>query len=146
MPDAAPLTFRRVLGSLRPVGPAAEAALSAIGDDIVRIDIKRMRGNVRRNALYWSCLSVAAPMLSERVEGDALTPELLHRVLKDRAGLVRLIKLPSGDVLKDYDSTSFAKMAEPERAAFIDFALATLSKWLSVDVTDLRREGEAQAA
>lgn len=144
MADTAPLTFRRVLGSLRPVGAAAEQAMAAIGDDIVRIEIKRMRGNVRRNALYWSCLAVAAPMLSERLDGDALTPDLPHRVLKDRAGLVRLIHLPSGDVLKDYDSTSFASMSEPDRAKFIDFALATVSKWLGCDVTDLRREGEAQ--
>lgn len=141
--DTAPLLFRKVLGSLRPVGKAAEDALAAIGDNPVRIRITKTTGNVARNALYWSCLGVAAPMLSERIEGDALTPDLLHRILKDRAGLVRLITLPSGDVIKDYDSTSFAKMPENERAAFVDWALATLSKWLGCDVTDLRREGEA---
>lgn len=143
MADTAPLIFRRVLGSLRPVGKAAEDALAALDDGAVRVRITRTAGNVRRNALYWACLGVAAPMLSERIDGDAIDVEMLHRILKDRRGLVRTITLPSGDTIKDYDSISFAKMAEPERAAFVDWALNTLSKWLGCDVTDLRREAEA---
>lgn len=146
MSDEAPLLFRKVLGRLRPAGRAAEAALAAIDDKPIRVRITKTTGNVRRNGLYWSCLGIAAPMLSERIQGDALTPELLHRILKDRAGLVKVITLPSGDVIKDYDSTSFAKMPENERAAFVDWALLTLSKWLGVTITDLRREGEAEAA
>lgn len=146
MADAPPLMFRKVLGGLRPVGPQAERALAALDDKPVRVRITRAAGNVRRNALYWSCLSIAAPMLSERIEGDAIDAEMLHRILKDRRGLVRIITLPSGDTIKDYDSTSFAKMAEPERAAFVDWALATLSKWLGCEVTDLVREGQAVAA
>lgn len=143
MADTAPLIFRRVLGSLRPVGKAAEDALAALDDGAVRVRITRTAGNVKRNALYWACLGVAAPMLSERIEGDAIDVEMLHRILKDRRGLVRTITLPSGDTIKDYDSISFAKMAEPERAAFVDWALATLSKWLNCEITDLRREAEA---
>lgn len=142
MPDAAPLIFRKVLGGLRPVGAIAEQALAAIGDEPVRIRITRTAGNVRRNALYWACLNIAAPMLSERIEGDAIDAEMLHKILKDRRGLVRVITLPSGDTIKDYDSTSFAKMAEPERAAFVDWSLSTLSKWLGCDVADLIREGQ----
>lgn len=143
MTDTAPLLFRRVFGSLRPANKASEEALAAIGDGPVRIRITKTTGNVRRNALYWSCLAIAAPMLSERIEGDALTAELLHRILKDRAGLVRVIHLPSGDTIKDYESTSFASMPENERAAFIDWSLATLSKWLGCSVEDLLREGKA---
>ena len=143
MGDQPPLIFRKVLGGLRPVGRAAEEALAALDDGPVRVRITRTAGNVKRNALYWACLGVAAPMLSERIEGDALDVEMLHRILKDRRGLVRVITLPSGDTIKDYDSTSFAKMPEHERAAFVDWALATLSRWLGCDVTDLRREGEA---
>ncbi len=142
MADAPPLIFRKVLGGLRPVGPIAEAALRALDDGPVRVRITRTAGNVRRNALYWSCLGIAAPMLSERIEGDAIDAEMLHKILKDRRGLVRLIHLPSGDTIKDYDSTSFAKMPETERAAYVDWALTTLSKWLGCEVTDLRREGE----
>lgn len=141
--DSPPLLFKRVLGSLRPANAAAETALAAIGDKPVRVRITRASGNTRRNALYWAILGIAAPMLSERIEGDALDAEMLHRVLKDRRGLVRVITLPSGDTLKDYDSTSFASMAEPERAAFIDWALSTVAKWLGVPVEDLRREGES---
>jgi hypothetical protein len=144
--DAAPLIFRRVLGGLRPVGPIAEAALAAIDDGPVRVRITRTAGNVRRNALYWTILGIAAPMLSERIEGDAIDPEMLHKILKDRRGLVRLIHLPSGDTIKDYDSTSFAKMPENERAAFVDWSFATLSKWLGVPVEALLTEGKAVAA
>jgi hypothetical protein len=143
MPDKPALIFKRVFGALRPVGPIAEQALADIGDGPVRIQITRTTGNVKRNALYWTCLGIAAPMLSERIEGDPLTPELLHRILKDRAGLVTVIQLPSGDTIKDYDSTSFAKMPETERARFVDWSLATLSKWLGCDVADLVREGQA---
>lgn len=143
MADEAPLLFRRVFGALRPANKASEEALAAIGDGPVRIRITKTTGNVKRNALYWSCLAIAVPMLSERIEGDALTTDMLHRILKDRAGLVRIIKLPSGDTIKGYDSTSFASMPENERARFIDWALQTLSRWLGCDVTDLRREAEA---
>jgi hypothetical protein len=142
--DQPPLLFRRVLGSLTPANKAATEAVAAIDAAPVRVRITRTTGNVKRNALYWSCLSVAAPMLSERMEGDPLNAELLHRILKDRYGLVRVITLPSGDTIKDYDSTSFGKMTEPDRAKFIDWALSAVSKWLGCDVTDLRREGEAQ--
>jgi hypothetical protein len=143
MSDEPILLARKVLGSLRPANRAAETAFAVLDDKPFRIRITRTNGNVRRNALYWSCLALAAPMLSERIEGDALSAELLHRILKDRYGLVKTITLPSGDTIKDYESTSFASMAEPQRAAFIDWALETLSKWLGVTVTDLRREGEA---
>lgn len=143
MADAPPLIFRRILGSLRPVGPIAEKALAALDDGPVRVRITRTAGNVKRNAFYWSVLGIAAPMLSERIEGDALDAEMLHRILKDRRGLVRVITLPSGDTIKDYDSTSFSKMPEHERAAFIDWSIATLSRWLGCDVSDLRSEAEA---
>lgn len=146
MSDQPPLIFRRVLGGLRPVGPIAEAALSALDDGPVRVRITRTAGNVRRNSLYWAILGIAAPMLSERIEGDAIDPEMLHRILKDRRGLVRLIHLPSGDTIKDYDSTSFAKMPENERAAFVDWSFETLSKWLGVPVEALLTEGKAVAA
>lgn len=140
MPDTPPLLFARRFSGLFPANAAAEEAVKAI-EGTVRIELKSMRGNARRNALYWACLGVAAPMLDEKAPG--ITVDLLHKVLKDRAGLVRIVTLPSGEVVKDYDSISFAKMTEPERAAFIDFGLKTVSSWLGVDVTDLRKEGEA---
>lgn len=142
MADAAPLFVTPRLGMLAPASAAAEQAIRTLEPGSkVRIEIKSTRGNTRRNALYWSCLSLAAPMLDEKAPG--ITVDLLHKVLKDRAGLVRIVTLPSGEQVKDYDSISFAKMTEDERAEFIDFALNTLSAWLGVPVTDLKREGEA---
>lgn len=140
MSDAPPLMFRKVLGSLRPSNRAAEEALAAV-DGEVRVRITRTRGNARRNGLYWAVLSVAVPMLDEKAPG--LTVELLHRVLKDRYGLFTVVKLPSGEDVKNYDSISFAKMTEPERAAFIDWSLKTLSSWLGCSVDELRSEGQA---
>ena len=142
MPDSPPILCRKVLGSLRPANKAAEDAFGALpGDGPIRVEFKSMRGNVKRNALYWSCLSVAVPMLDEKAPG--ITVDLLQKVLKDRAGLVRVVTLPSGEQVKDYESISFAKMTEDERAGFIDFALKAVSSWLGVDVSELRREGES---
>lgn len=144
MADEAPLYFERRLGGLFPVNPAAEKALGAVNGR-VRVKITRSQGNNRRLALYWIVLGIAAPMLSERIEGDALDDVMLHRILKDRRGLVRSITLPSGDTIKDYDSISFASMAEPERAAFVTWAFETLSKWLGCSVEELTKEGEQAA-
>lgn len=140
MSDSPPLLFNKVLGGLRPANRAAEEAIRAI-DGTVRCRITRTGGNARRNGLYWAVLSVACPMLEEKAPG--LTVELLHRVLKDRYGLYKLVPLPSGEAVKDYDSISFAKMTEVDRAKFIDWALKVLSDWLGCEVTDLKREGEA---
>ncbi|MGJ3626001.1 hypothetical protein AB5I41_01700 [Sphingomonas sp. MMS24-JH45] len=68
---------------------------------------------------------------------------MVHRILKDRYGLVRVITLPSGDTIKDYDSTSFAKMPEHDLVKFIDWSLDTLSKWLGVRVEELLEEAHA---
>jgi hypothetical protein len=140
--DEAPLLFDRRLGGLFPANPAAEKALAAVSGR-VRVKITRTHGNNKRIALYWIVLGIAAPMLDEVAPG--LTDKLLHNVLKDRYGLVRIVKLPSGEQVKDYDSISFAKMTEPERAGFIDWAFNTLSGWLGVDVETLTKEARSAA-
>jgi hypothetical protein len=139
MSDEAPLFFERRLGGLFPACPAAEKALSAVSGR-VRVKITRSQGNNRRIALYWIVLGICAPLLSDRLDGDAIDDAMLHKILKDRRGLVRTIALPSGDTLKDYDSISFASMTEPERTAFIDWAFQTLGKWLGVPVEALTSE------
>jgi hypothetical protein len=58
---------------------------------------------------------------------------------------VKVVTLPSGDKIKDYDSISFASMTEPERAAFVDWAFDTLSKWLGIDVETLTKEARDAA-
>jgi hypothetical protein len=142
MADAPPLLFERRLGGLFPANPAAEQALSAV-QGRVRVKITRTQGNNKRIALYWVVLGIAAPMLDEVAPG--LTDQLLHNVLKDRAGMVKIVTLPSGEQIKDYDSISFHKMTEPERAAYIDFAFTTLSKWLGVTVEELTNEAKDAA-
>jgi hypothetical protein len=142
MADETPLFFERRLGGLFPACPAAERALSAVQGK-VRVKITRTQGNNKRIALYWITLGIAAPMLDEVAPG--LTDTLLHNVLKDRYGLVRIVTLPSGEQVKDYDSISFASMTEVERAAYIDFAFKTLSSWLGVDVDTLTKEARDAA-
>ncbi len=137
MADEAPLFFERRLGGLFPACPAAEQALSAV-QGRVRVKLTRTQGNNKRIALYWIVLGIAAPMLDEKAPG--ITDSLLHKVLKDRYGLIRIVKLPSGEAIKDYDSISFASMTEPERAAFIDFGFKTVSSWLGVSVEELTAE------
>lgn len=141
MADTPPLIFTPRLGGLFPANPAAEAAMAAVSGQ-VRVKITRTRGNNKRIALYWIVLGIAAPMLDEQAPG--LTDALLHNVLKDRYGLVKVITLPSGEQIKDYDSISFHSMTEPERATFIAWAFETLSKWLGVSVDELVKEGKEQ--
>jgi hypothetical protein len=142
MADAAPLNFVRKLGGLFPVNEAAERALSAIAYATpVKVKIARTQGNNKRIALYWITLGIAAPMLEEHAPG--LNADLLHKVLKDRYGLVKVIALPSGQEVRDYDSISFHSMTEPDRAKYIDFAFKTLSSWLGVSVEELTREAKA---
>jgi hypothetical protein len=140
--DEAPLIFERRLGGLFPANPAAEKALGAVTGK-VRVKITRTHGNNKRLALYWITLGIAAPMLDEQAPG--LTDELLHKVLKDRYGLVKVVTLPSGEQVKDYDSVGFASMTEPERAKYIDWAFTTLSKWLGVSVDELTQEAKDAA-
>lgn len=141
MSETAPLLFRKHLGALRPANPAAERALAAIeGSSPVRVEIKQTRGNAGRMALYWIVLAKAAEALSEVVDGDALDDTMLHQVLKDRRGLYTTTTLPSGEVLKNYRSISFAKMTENERAEYVDWAFRTLAKWIGCTVEELTTE------
>lgn len=144
MADTAPLYFERRLGGLFPANPAAEKALSAVVGK-VRVKMTRTTGNNKRIALYWIVLGIAAPMLSERCEGDAIDDAMLHRILKDRRGLFTTSTLPSGEVVKNYDSISFASMTEPERAEYVTWAFETLSKWLGVPVAALTAEAQQAA-
>jgi len=140
MSDEAPLIFERRLGGLFPANPVAVAALAAV-QGRVRVKLTRTQGNNKRIALYWVVLGIAAPMLDEVAPG--LTDQLLHNVLKDRYGLVKVVKLPSGDIIKDYDSISFHRMTEVERAKFIEWAIATVALWLGCSVEELTKEGDA---
>jgi hypothetical protein len=145
MPDKQPALFRKVFGSLRPVTPAAEELLASVPDRAVRVEIKNIRGNTKRLALYWCCLKVACEQLSDAVDG-VMTPRLLHRYLKRRCGISSpMVSRKTGEIIEwDDESISFENMTEAERASYIDQALETLSSWIGCDVTTLRNEGQAQ--
>lgn len=144
MADKAPLFFKRNLGGLYPASLAAEKALQALQPNAsVKVTIRQTRGNNRRMALYWVVLAKVAPILSQMCEGDALDETMLHLVLKDRRGLYSTTILPSGEVIKNFDSISFSKMPENERAEYVTWAFETLAKWIGVSVQTLIDEGVA---
>ena len=137
-----------MLGTLRPVCGASEDALKAIGSNTtVRVEIKRTVGNVKRLAWYWVMLKLALENLEDAFDGP-VTTKALHRWLKHEAGHATPIRSRKTQEIIDwdYDSISFANMAENERAEFVDFACSKLSARLGIDVATLRTEAERQAA
>lgn len=147
MADKEPLLCDIVLGTLRPRNQAAREALDKYPHGTtVRIEIKLVRGNVKRMAWYWVMLRIALDNLADAFDGP-MTPTMLHTWLKRRAGLSRPIKSrKTGEVVAwDDDSISFNKMPEHERAEFVTFASATLSQRLGVDVATLKHEAELAA-
>ena len=145
MADRDPILFRRAFGALRPVTPAAEELLTTLPDRAVRVEVKGIRGNTARMALYWCCLKVAAEQLSDHVDG-VLSSRILHRWLKRDLGLSSpIVSKRTGEVIEyDDESIAFHNMPEGERAEFIDQALNRLSRMIGCDVTTLRSEGQAQ--
>ena len=142
MSDTEPLLFRAQLGALRPANGAAEDATRALGSETVRVEIKRTSGNVKRLAWYWVMLRLFLEN-SDFFDGP-ITTKILHNEMKRRAGLATPItSKATGEVLGyDYDSISFAKMPENERAEFVDFVADYLSKALGVDVATLKQEAQ----
>ena len=146
MADKPPILFRPVFGSLRPATPAAEELFAGLDPKrAYRVDVKGIKGNTRRLALYWVCLKVGCEQLSDAVDG-VMTPRLLHRYLKRRCGISSpVISRKTGEIIEwDDESISFEGMKESERMAYIDHALETLSKWIGCDVTELRNEAQQQ--
>ena len=153
MSDKEPILFRKVLGSLRPTTPAAEQLLTTMDTSrAYRVAVTGIHGNTKRLGLYWVCLKVATEQLSDAVDG-ILSVKALHRWLKRDLGLAKpIVSHRTGKLIDyDYESISFEKMSEAERAEFVTAALERLSQLVGCDVTTLRDEanaqfGEAQAA
>jgi len=147
MADKEPILFRSMLGTLRPVTAAAEEMARSTSGTVVRVEVKRTTGNTRRLALYWVCLRMACEQLSDAFEG-VISTKSLHRWLKRDYGLAKpIVSKKTGEVIDyDYESVSFERMPENERAAFIDWAFEKLSARLGCDVTTLTREAEREAA
>ncbi|KUR71212.1 hypothetical protein AQZ52_11110 [Novosphingobium fuchskuhlense] len=147
MADTEPLLFRVSLGTLRPINGAAAEALKAVADgSMVRIEIKRTQGNVRRMAWYWVMLKIAIDNLADAFDGP-VTTAMLHKWLKREAGLARpIVSRRTGEILDyDYDSIAFHNMPEGERAKFVDFASAKLAARLGCHPSELTSEAKAAA-
>ena len=147
MADKEPLLFRVMLGTLRPVTQAASDALSRVDNGtVVRIDIKRTVGNVKRMAWYWVMLKLTLDNLTDAFDGP-ITTRSLHRWLKREYGLAKPIRSKkTGEIIDwDFDSISFATMPENERADFITWAVELLSKRLGVDGKALEQEARLAA-
>lgn len=148
MSDNEPLLFKTGFGgALLPVTQASKDALAKIGTgQLVRIEVKRTRGNLARLAWYWVMLKVSLENLADAFDGP-VTTKSLHRWLKRRAGLaVPIVAKKTGEIIDyDYDSISFNSMPENERAEFIDFARQTLADRLGCDSMELETEARAAA-
>lgn len=147
MADVEPLLFKCVFGALRPVNGAAEDALKALTDgSLVRIEIKRTQGNLKRMAWYWVMLKIALENLADAFDGP-MTTKMLHRWLKREAGQATPIRSKkTGEIIDyDYDSIAFHNMPENERAEFIDFASAKLAARLGCDPSELTTEAKHAA-
>lgn len=145
MADTEPLLFKVALGRLVPINGAASDALRSIADgSMVRIEIKRTKGNLRRMAWYWVMLKIALDNLSDAFDGP-VTTQMLHKWLKREAGLATpIVSRRTGEVLDyDYDSIAFHNMPENQRAQFIDFASRKLAARLGVDPRELTTEARA---
>jgi hypothetical protein len=143
--DKEPILFRPVFNSLRPATPAAEEVFKNLDPKrLYRIDVKEIRGNTKRIALYWVCLKKACEMLSDAVDG-VLNRKALHRWLKREEGLATpIISKKTGEIIDyDYESISFENMPEAERSQFITAALEKISRRLGCDVTALEDEARA---
>jgi hypothetical protein len=119
---------------LRPANEAAEQAVQALGNGaLVSIVVKGATPNQKRLAFYWSMLGVAAENMAGAVEGG-LTADDLHGIVKQKLSLGRWLVLPSGDRVFRPASISFARMKEPDRAAFVARVDKLLCGWLGVPV------------
>lgn len=145
--DSEPLLFKVVLGSLRPLNGAADDALKAITDgSLVRVEIKRTQGNLKRMAWYWVMLKIALENLADAFDGP-MTTKMLHKWLKRKGGLAKPIRaVKTGEIIDyDYGSIAFHNMPENERAPFIDFAIETLSARLGCNPAELTTEAKRAA-
>lgn len=137
-----PLIFEAHLGMLRPANRMAEEAMKEIHGK-VSVTIKGGQANQRRRSLYWACAHVVTPILND-LHNLTLTEAELHDITRDKFGMFDELALPSGQVLKRYYSTSNRAMNESARSEYTNRALDLWSRWIGVDATTLRNEGERE--
>jgi len=144
--DQEPLLGRVELGTLRPVTEAAIDALRAIPPGtLVRFEIVKTTGNIRRLAWYWVMLKIAVENLADRFDGP-VNAKMLHKWLKVRFGLSKPVRSKKTGEVIGYDegSIAFNRLPENERALYINDAVGFLADQLGTTPDTLR--GEAQRA
>lgn len=148
MADREPILCRVQLGTLRPDNEAATELLQALGNgQLVRIEVVRATGNVKRLRWYWKMLRVALDNMTDTFDGP-VTPNAFHLWLKRHLELSKPIRAKAtGEIIAwDDDSISFHKMSEPERAGFINRVSVMLAKRLGVEPSVLMDEAKRDLA
>jgi|GEM_PF-914430 len=145
--DVEPLLFKVTLGNLRPLNGAASDALKALTDgSMVRVEIKRTQGNIKRMGWYWVMLKIVLENISDAFEGG-MTTRMLHKWLLRKSGHAKpVVSRKTGEVIDyEYPSISFANMPEHQRAEYVDDAAAVLAKALGVEPQVLMEESKQRA-
>ena len=142
MTDA--LLFLPVLGTLRPADDASADAVRQLPPNRpVAVRITRSAMNTKRMRFYRAVLALAAENLSGRVEGP-FDADVLNRVLKRKLKFGQWVRLPSGDAEFIERSLAARATSEPERADFMQRALALLETWLGIPADELLNEAHAR--
>lgn len=134
MADKEPILVRVQLGALRPDGEAAKELIAAYPNGtLLRIEVVKATGNVKRMRFYWQMLRVALASLADAFDGP-VRPNAFHVWLKRKLGLSTPIRAKAtGEIITwDDDSIAFHNMDEPDRAAFVDRVRDLLAKRLGV--------------
>lgn len=135
MAEREPILCRIQLGNLRPVNEAAEDVLRDLGNGaLVRIEVVKATGNVKRMAFYWTMLRVALENLTDAFDGP-IKPNAFHLWLKRHLGLSKPITSKrTGEVVAwDDESIAFHNMTESDRSAFVNDVRDLLAKRLGVE-------------
>ena len=137
-----PMLFEARLGGLFPANRMAEETMKETRGKVT-VTIKGGQANQRRRSLYWACANLVCPILNDK-HNLTLTEQELHDITRDKFGMFDEIALPSGQVLKRYHSTSNRAMNESARSEYTNRALDLWSRWIGIDATTLRDEGERE--
>lgn len=147
MADKEPILCRVQLGVLRPVDEAATELVQALGNGtLVRIEVVKATGNVKRMRFYWKMLRVALANLVDAFDGP-MKPNALHLWMKRHLGLSTPIRAKAtGEIVAwDDDSIAFHNMNEADRSAFVSDVRDLLAKRLGVPPEVLMDEARTQS-
>ncbi len=101
-------------GFLQAASPLDEEMLRALPAGVpLKIKVTQPRRSVPQHRLYWGFISLVAENLDQDV-----SPDTLHEWFKIRCGVVREIRLRSGEIVTVAGSTAFDKMEHADFNAY----------------------------